>query len=200
MATSMACMHARVVTKAPAPSRRCDLGKVSTASRRDFARRAGERDMSAADRPHYISSDAEDMVNSYDEEAPHVRPLLLCPRSMLRHVNTASLGAIADALQAEAETLRILSADHWQVDRRSTPDLITLWPAPESTWTVVEGAFLHATASDTHVLTGRRGVTCAQAPCRRTGRCSCSAPPRMAVFTPCLGRVTCTSGEHGRAL
>ena len=96
--------------------------------------------MGAADRPHYISSDTEDMVNSYDEEAPCVRPLLLCPKSMLRHVNTASLGAIADALQAEANTLRILSADGWQVDRRSTPDLITLWPSPESEWVVLEGA------------------------------------------------------------
>ena len=96
--------------------------------------------MSSADKPHYISSDTEDMVNSYDEEAPSIRPRLLCPKSMLRHVNTASLGAIADALQAEANTLRILSADGWQVDRRSTPDLITLWPSPESQWVVLEGA------------------------------------------------------------
>jgi hypothetical protein len=137
MATSMACMHARVAIKAPVPSRRC--GTVSSASRGGVVRRSAG-DMGAADRPHYISSDTEDMVNSYDEEAPCVRPLLLCPRSMLRHVNTASLGAIVDALAAEANALRVLCADGWQVDRRSTPDLITLWPSLDSEWQVLEGA------------------------------------------------------------
>jgi hypothetical protein len=97
----------------------------------------------AADRPHYIDSDTEDTVSPYDSDAgPAIHPLLLCPKVLLKRVDTTSLNGIVEALREETHTLAVLAADHWTADRRSSPDIVTLWPSTASTWRVVEGVSL----------------------------------------------------------
>ena len=101
-------------------------------------------DPHAAEVPASFDSDAEEDSTASDQTErgieTTVHPLLLCPRAMLRHVDTHDLAQIAEALAAESRTLTLLAADHWKADRRSTEDLITLYPTALSKWKVIPGA------------------------------------------------------------
>lgn len=138
----------------------CDYGPADPGSQ--YSQGYDSPDPHAAEVPAFFDSDAEEDTDQTKGIETIVHPLLLCPRAMLRHVDTHDLAQIAEALAAESRTLTLLAADHWKADRRSTEDLITLYPTALSKWKVIPGAMSAdgRVELERHMPDGTRAVIC----------------------------------------